>query len=394
MQEHFQNLACGISRLHFVNPNTIGIHICDAKNYAMAKKSQKPYEMLPLFDHYLKEMRSGRRLMSGGKKINPGTLRNIGYTRSLLADFSCQRQFPLRILPVAGLGKREMQKEKRYWSDFYNQFTGFLYEEKQCFDNYTGKTVKNLRGFLHYLQTERGIDPGNFFRKFHVLSEEIQILTLLPEQLNFLIYDEGFEGRLSTSMRRTRDLFVFGCTVALRVSDLLALQRENLEYANGEHYLCVHSKKTRTYTRIKLPEYAVDIIRRNVHGRRKTIFRRISLTNLNKNIKRLIRLAGWDHPVIKTRTRRGTPVALYRKASSREHYRFCDLVSSHTMRRTAITTMLCLRMPENLVRRISGHASNSKEFYRYVQLSQTFIDQESDRIFEKLRERKWHKNAS
>jgi len=51
-------------------------------------------------------------------------------------------------------------------------------------------------------------------------------------------------------------------------------------------------------------------------------------------------------------------------------------------------------MPENLVRRISGHASNSKEFYRYVQLSQTFIDQESDRIFEKLRERKWHKNAS
>ena len=54
------------------------------------------------------------------------------------------------------------------------------------------------------------------------------------------------------------------------------------------------------------------------------------------------------------------------------------------MRRTAITTMLCLGMPEHLVRKISGHAANSKEFFRYVLLSQSFIDQETDLMFEKL----------
>jgi intergrase/recombinase len=55
------------------------------------------------------------------------------------------------------------------------------------------------------------------------------------------------------------------------------------------------------------------------------------------------------------------------------------------MRRTAITNMLCLGMPEHLVRKISGHAANSKEFYRYVQLSQSFIDNETDQFFERVK---------
>jgi len=54
------------------------------------------------------------------------------------------------------------------------------------------------------------------------------------------------------------------------------------------------------------------------------------------------------------------------------------------MRRTAITSMLCLGMPEHLVRKISGHAANSKEFFRYVLLSQSFIDDETDKVFDKL----------
>jgi hypothetical protein len=55
------------------------------------------------------------------------------------------------------------------------------------------------------------------------------------------------------------------------------------------------------------------------------------------------------------------------------------------MRRTAITTMLRLGMNEQAVRRISGHAPGSKEFYRYVAYSQTFLDSETDRLFDRLK---------
>ena len=46
--------------------------------------------------------------------------------------------------------------------------------------------------------------------------------------------------------------------------------------------------------------------------------------------------------------------------------------------------MLSLKMPENLVRKISGHAPNSKEFYKYVSFSQKFLDFETDNFFSKF----------
>lgn len=55
------------------------------------------------------------------------------------------------------------------------------------------------------------------------------------------------------------------------------------------------------------------------------------------------------------------------------------------MRRTAITTMLCLGVPEQIVRKISGHSSGTKEFYRYVLWAQTYQDKETENMFEQLK---------
>ena len=54
------------------------------------------------------------------------------------------------------------------------------------------------------------------------------------------------------------------------------------------------------------------------------------------------------------------------------------------MRRTAITTLLNLGMTEVMVRKISGHQANSKEFYKYVNYSQPYIDTELDRVYAQL----------
>ena len=44
------------------------------------------------------------------------------------------------------------------------------------------------------------------------------------------------------------------------------------------------------------------------------------------------------------------------------------------MRRTAITTLLLMGVDECSVRRISGHAPGSKEFYRYVVIIQDYLN--------------------
>ncbi|MBP6730713.1 MAG: hypothetical protein KA149_01565 [Chitinophagales bacterium] len=42
-------------------------------------------------------------------------------------------------------------------------------------------------------------------------------------------------------------------------------------------------------------------------------------------------------------------------------------------------------MPENLVKHISGHAGDSKSFHRYVACSQTYMNGELDKVYEKMK---------
>ena len=54
------------------------------------------------------------------------------------------------------------------------------------------------------------------------------------------------------------------------------------------------------------------------------------------------------------------------------------------MRRTAITTLLVMGVSEVMVRRISGHAPGSKEFYKYVGIAQEYLNHEVRNAYKKL----------
>ncbi|MDQ6608658.1 MAG: hypothetical protein M3Y85_02435, partial [Bacteroidota bacterium] len=109
-------------------------------------------------------------------------------------------------------------------------------------------------------------------------------------------------------------------------------------------------------------------------------------SNLNEYIKLVVEKAGFTHPVSLSREQRGVRVFLKNKAG--KEVRFCDVASTHTMRRTAISMMLCLGMKEQIVRRISGHSPHGKEFYRYVAWAQTYQDCESEKVFTLLTEKR------
>ena len=115
----------------------------------------------------------------------------------------------------------------------------------------------------------------------------------------------------------------------------------------------------------------------------------ISTYNLNKNLKLLAEAASWTNQVTKTHGRRGISISLNSTSKIDKGFRFCDLITSHTMRRTAITTMLSLGMTEYMVRKISGHSANSKEFFRYVALAQSYIDKETEAFYQRLSETKF-----
>jgi integrase len=340
-------------------------------------------EVLKLYRQFVRDTSSGRRLNKNGNKISQGTIKNYRTSLKILQDFITIKEFDFKLYLVNKLTQKELEEVKKYWKKFYFEFTEFLYFDLNCYDNYVGTVIKILKSFFNYLIKELNYQIGNFHLSFHAPNEQIPIIALTPDQLNYLIYDKELNEILPEKLKRVKDFFVFGCTVALRISDLLALRRENLYIENGQHYLKVTSKKTATSTSIKLPDFAIDIIKKT-KGRSVHLLPQFSEGFFNVQLKVLGKYIDDKQVMPKYRNKRGVPHPIYKKGTTKEYCTLADHLTSHTMRRTAITTMLRLGMPDYLVRKISGHAPNSKEFYRYVSLVQSFVDEQTDMVFNKL----------
>jgi len=346
-------------------------------------KKAKP--LLPLFNQFINDTQNGNRLKKNGERIKKETVQNYKFALQNLTEFSIKVNFDLRICDASKLNKREFISEKNYWKKFYKKFTEFLYK-KGCYDNYVGTTIKMIRVFFNYLKEDKNLQTGDFHKMFYVRKEEVEILVLSPEQLKFLIHDQPFEQDLKPKLKTVKDIFVFGCTTGLRFSDIFRLTNKNFEKQQDDWYLKMKSQKTKTYTFIKLPAYAIEIYKKyKSKAITKPLFPVFTLSNFNDLLKILGEKADFTHPITFSREIQGQPKHL-KNHNGRAGMRFCDKMSSHMMRRTAITTLLILGMPEHLVRKVSGHSSNSNSFNRYVHYAQVYIDREIDKVHDKLGE--------
>lgn len=346
------------------------------------KRTTQRIVLLDYFSQFIKASVSGRRLTASGKRISPGTIQNYCYVRKLLQEFETVYSISLTIQLLHRASMRTLQKEKNYWSRFFLQFSSFLYSDKGYYDHYTGGVFKTLKTFFNYLQTNKGFITGNYHKGFKVPLPAMAPVVLLPEQLRFLITNDNFEKSLNPYLKKVKDIFVFGCTVALRISDLMNLKKTNIIYSGKEVYLKLITNKTGSEVKIPLPDYALQIAELYKRKAGKYILPRLSVSNLNLQIKKLIRKAGWTHVLPKCLSRRGKIIEIKNKDG--KSWCFHQHITAHTMRRTAITNLLILGVPEFVVRKISGHAAGSKEFYKYVSIAQDYMNEEVKLAYKKL----------
>lgn len=337
-----------------------------------------------LLDDMIKESIKGIRTKKNGKKLALTSVKMYYHLRTKLLQFTEVTKFEIKIYIDQNLTINEKIAAKKYYSKFYNRFTEYLYKGG-CYDNYVGSIIKLLRAFFNYLLEERHISVGSYHKSFYAPKDEIPIIALSVSQLNYIIYDKEFNKQLKQlKLVQIRDVFVFGCTVALRISDLFSLSHKNLTIIGTDYYLKVRSQKTATSTSVKLPDYAAKIVKR-YKRRNGLLLPEMTPQWFNRKLKCLAKLLPDDFELVKVREKRGKQMVVYLDSKKRTHYKLSDHITSHTMRKTAITTMLTLGMPEHVVRKISGHAANSREFYRYVMLAQDVIDNESDKVFDQIK---------
>lgn len=348
------------------------------------KKQTPQLDLLKTFTQFIRVSQSGRRLTPSGKRITKGTIVNYWYAHKLLAEYEDKEKTKIHIQLLHRASLRMLQREKNYWHRFFIQFSAFLYNEKRCGDHYVANIFKILKTFFNYLQKEKGVVVGNYYKSFRIPAQQATPVVLNPEQLKFLITNKEFETSLNPYLRRAKDIFVFGCTVALRYSDLMGLRKSNIIETGNDCWLSVFTQKTSTEIKVPLPQYALEIVNKYKRKAGKYVLPRLSSTNLNIQVKKLIKAAGWTHPIPKNTSYRGKMVE--HKTKDGETWQFYRHITAHTMRRTAITTLLVLGVPETIVRKISGHAPGSKEFYKYVGIAETYLNVEIKKAHEKLLE--------
>ena len=117
---------------------------------------------------FIKDSYKGKRLKANGNKIKPQTINNYNYVLKYLQEYEEKEETTLRVKVFKRENKRAFTSEQNYWKKFYLQFTAFLYTRKNCYDNYVGTVIKTIRVFFNYLIRDKGINAGEFYKKFYM----------------------------------------------------------------------------------------------------------------------------------------------------------------------------------------------------------------------------------
>ncbi|MBN1227793.1 MAG: site-specific integrase [Deltaproteobacteria bacterium] len=304
---------------------------------------------------YVDESMSGKRLTKDMKRFSPAYIKN-------LVSFQTQFNEYQGFYSNKAIKKlQERQEAPRRFKlvdfhdiniDFYNDFVKFFHDKKYS-PNTIGKHIKTLKTImrdareegLHYnSETER--------KAFRSLREEAQTIYLTEKELK-KIYDLDLS-KIS-DYEVARDIFLVGCYTAQRFSDYSQILPENIRtLENGRKVIDMKQQKTGNHVVIPVrPE--LDAILKKYDYRLPRTYEQ----KLNAKIKEVASMAGLSEMVALEQTKGGL------RAKSK--VKKCDLVSSHTARRTGCTLMYLAGVNVIDIMKVSGHKSE-REFLKYIRV--------------------------
>lgn len=326
------------------------------------------------------------------RKIKPGILNNIlftDYLTSMIEDMqSGDRLHQGKAKPVAKSyikrAKAVVNVIKRYEDDieskltlddinleFSRDFTAWSVEQGLS-PNYTAGNMRLVRVAISEAYTQ-GKAKCNDFKKngFVPSSETVDQVFLTPEQINELIdldvstpkkilrlvEDVGFndeqkdywQHRLTEcqchNVAASKDIFVVGCLTGQRLSDYSRINEGMFTKVSGNEYIHLFQTKTGKEVYIPLDYRVKEIVKRNGGS-----LPHVWEGDFNDYCRLLAELLHWTWEAKIDKTHIGV----------KRGPRFCDMISSHTARRSFATNAYAAGVPISSIMAVTGHSSERK----------------------------------
>ena len=278
---------------------------------------------------------------------SPNTLRTYRTTLRHLRDFAEQEGYAVDFDTIRPA--------------FSERFTYYLLTTRKLVDS---AVRKNLIIFKHFLSwaADAGHPVRPEYKKFTWKAREADILTLTKAEIQ-AIAELDLSAR--PALDNARALFLLACYTGLRFSDVAALKPEHVQ---GDR-LRLTTQKTRDTLMIPLRPSVRPFIDRLLAG----TLRPLPNQKLNGHLKTLATLANITTPTERTRYAGG----LRQTYTAPKH----EFITTHTARRTFVTSALEAGIRPEVVMRITGH-KDLKSFRRYVNVTEEVALREFANAFE------------
>jgi len=252
------------------------------------------------------------------------TIKRYEYNKTILEDFQTFRKKKIHFNQIN--------------ESFYKSLLTYCITEKKHSANTLRRNMGMLKTYL-YWAVDNGHTYKTDFQKFKMPkpqpTDEVA-LTLIQVQ-------EVFEHDFSknTKLERVRDLFVFGCSTGMRISNYSKIQKKDIQ--NGIIKVRDYKNNDKTLE-IPLNDFSLYVLEKYKYDLPK-----ISNQKFNIYIKEVFKAVGFDQNIKKT--------IKIGKELIEKITPFYERVSSHTARRSFITIMKNKKIPDKVIMGMTGHKS-------------------------------------
>ena len=295
---------------------------------------EKQMELAPFMERLIGDMKDGKRLkFRSSCKVSDGYMTNLQSALVRLREFE-KVSGRMYLLDDVGMS-------------FRREFVGFLVRK-----GLKPNTIKTRMSSIHVVMREavdRGMTENRDFDDpdFVPLQEPVDSVYLTEKQLEELksLKIDQFEGKVCgirlcprtiKTLEMTRDLFLMGCMTGQRFSDYSRIESRMTVNTGVYKFVKLKQKKTGVEVLIPVKEQMVEIMER-YDG----VMPRVNLSTFNRNMRILGKMMGWT----------------WRMDWMRSGKRFCDMLSSHTARRSFATNAYQRGVPLKSIMAVTGHRS-------------------------------------
>jgi len=284
-------------------------------------------------DTYIKEFETGRRLKSkASKRVSPGTIKSIKGFQSQFTAYQDQKNVIIDFEDIT--------------MNFYDDFKSWLLIDKNYSPNTVGRMIKILKSVMYAAKAKKLHSNNEFMNKdFAAMKVDVDNVYLTEERIDTLYNIDLSENK---TWCKCRDVFIVGCLTGQRVSDFKRISKSMYTtLQNDKEY--IRLKQDKTDKEVFIPvDWRVTEILDKYNGKLPKVYDQ----DINANIKLICEKAKFTE-IIEIKVNKGGMEGMAKK-------RFCDMVKTHTGRRSLCTNMYKRNEPLSSIMAISGHESEEQ----------------------------------